>query len=243
MGWKINGVPFRGDIITVGPSGRDFASVFDALVAVYYDESLDDVLLLVDPATYTCPTDLWAARITGKRVCVRGMGDTPDQTVLFKNQYNGQLIYIYSGGTAIFENCYLHNAYSYRHAISVGHNAQVVVNKALVSGHPYAYSVSNMDNDFTGSILFSNTEIRKGYAHAAGYDSAHKLNLATISLSRVKLDSTWSSVLNVYGGLALADYVIVPTEGYGYNYGDFLITEGGWTIAAKEQYYRRLRNG
>jgi hypothetical protein len=44
-------------------------------------------------------------------------------------------------------------------------------------------------------------------------------------------------------GFAELDRVTEQTVGYGSNYGDFLITEGGGAIAAKEQYYRRLRNG
>jgi ribosomal protein S9 len=44
MGWKINGVPHTGQILTVGPSGRDFTHPQDA-----YAAAEDGALLLVDP--------------------------------------------------------------------------------------------------------------------------------------------------------------------------------------------------
>lgn len=242
MGWKINGVPHTGQIITVGPSGRDFTNVFVALNAIYADAQMTDELVLVDPGTYVCPNNCWAGLIAGKRVCIRGLGDTASQTMLYKNYSNGQMLYVFGGGTAIIENCTLRNDYEWRHALSIGQDATIVINKCSLIAGTWSYTISSMDNTFVGSLQVRYSELRKGYRHVAGYGSSYKLNLARISLFRTTLDSAFSSIYTE-GNLALADYVATPTEGYGYSYGDFLITEGGGAIAPIEQHYRRLRNG
>jgi hypothetical protein len=246
MGWKINGVPHTGQILTVGPSGRDFTNPRDAFSA-----AADGALVLLDPGTYTSTTKdnighiyIWVT----KKIYWRGLGDAPSDTVLDVNtDIYGMMI---AASDMLFENLQFNptsfGLLRYYHPITTG----LILNKCKITNdiENCNYSVMSGKADdaqiIDGGIKFINVDFPNTvFGVFSGWDQYHKASLSKIYVSKCIIPDNDYYGYYLTGSFALADWVTSPTDGYGSNYGDFLITEGGGAIAAKEQYYRRLRNG
>ena len=248
MGWKINGVPHTGEIITVGPSGRDFTNPRDAFSA-----AADGALVLLDPGTYPSATKdnndhiyLWHT----KKIYWRGLGDVPSDTVLDVNTYiYGMMI---AARDMLFENLQFNpNSFGllrYFHPITTG----LILNKCKITNDrdQCSYSVASdvgLDNAqiIDGGIKFINVDFPDTLVGVfTGHSSAYPASLSKIYVSKCIIPDNDYYGYNLTGSFALADWVTSPTTGYGCNYGDFLITESlsGGGLAAKEMHYRRLRN-
>ncbi len=247
MGWMINGVPHTGQILTVGPSGRDFSHPQDA-----YAAAEDGALLLVDPGTYALKvmsSNYWIFNTSSKRIYIRGLGSDASKTVFASDvgkSYGGYYLTAYVFRHGGIENIKIVQYVAVSWASTIGYastDPQFFISKChiqAISGYSRP-CVNKMSSGVdTGFIKCRYTYLQRGAYQFAGTWGA--LDLSLIHIDRSEL---WGEFYNynTKNSFAYADYVIAPTEGYGYNYGDFLITEGGKTIAAKEQHYRRLRNG
>ena len=129
MGWKINGVPHTGQILTVGPSGRDFTNPRDAFSAAE-----DGALVLLDPGTYPSATKDSANHIyewSTKKIYWRGLGAAPSDTVLDVNtSISGLMI---AAKDMLFENLQFnpksYGLLRYSHPITTG----LILNKCKIT--------------------------------------------------------------------------------------------------------------
>lgn len=246
MGWTINGVPHTGEIITVGPSGRDFTNPRDA-----FNAASTGALVLLDPGTYPSTTSDGPNYIYHwhtKKIYWRGLGDAPSDTVLDSNTYlYGMMIYV---SDMVFENLQFnpisYGAIRYAHPITTG----LILNKCKITNDRAQcdYSVMSGKADdaqiIPAGLKFINVDFpdtKAGVFCGWAYDFPASLSKFYVSKCIIPDNDAYGYYLT--GSFALADWVTSPAVGYGSNYGDFLITEGGGAIAAIEQYYRRLRNG
>lgn len=246
MGWKINGVPHTGQILTVGPSGRDFTNPRDA-----FNAASNGALVLLDPGVYLSmskDTNDHVYQWLDKKLYWRGLGDAPSDTVLENNtSISGMMI---SARDMLFENLQFNptsdGLLRYYSPITTG----LILNKCKITNEREKcnYSVANGRHDHSGivdgGIKFLNVDFPDtAYGVFTGPQSQYPVVLDKIYVSKCIIPDNDYYGFYLTGSFALLDYVTSPTIGYGSNYGDFLITEGGGGIAAKEQHYRRLRNG
>lgn len=248
MGWMINGVPHTGQILTVGPSGRDFTNPRAAFSA-----ASTGALVLLDPGTYPAATNDSTNHIyewRTKKIYWRGLGDAPSDTVLDANtSIYGMMI---AARDMLFENLQFnpksYGLLRYAHPITTG----LILNKCKITNarEKCNYSVmSHWADDaqiIDGGIKFINVDFPDTLSGVfCGSASKYTASLSKIYVSKCIIPDNDYYGYYLTGSFALADWVTSPAVGYGSNYGDFLITggEGGGAIAAKEQYYRRLRNG
>jgi len=225
--WTIEGLPHTGEVITVGPSGRDFVHPQDA-----YAAASTGALLLVYPGTY----DLkfagdpdWIFKTWNKRVYIRGLGDNADDTI-FINSVN------FSSGSFLFCFAVVEN-------ITVIHNSNRPWSTTVGFAHSFAATIFSKchlavsgvyENQYVllslwvtthdGYVKFRFCKLTRGnYRHFSGQDS----NTYALDLSKIYLDKCETNgalLLQYYkNALALADYVTSPAAGYGYDAGDFII--------------------
>lgn len=245
--WLINGVPHTGQILTVGPSGRDFTNPRDA-----FNAAEDEALVLLDPGTYTSTTNDSTDHVyewRTKKIYWRGLGDAPSDTVLDNSKDISDMMIM--AGDMWFENlqfnpCSTYGLLRYQHPITTG----LILNKCKITNDRGAsdYAVVNgwsyHDQIIDGGIKFLNVDFPDTLAGVfSGPSPTYPADLSKIYVSKCIIPDNDYYGYYLTGSFALADWVTSPAVGYGSNYGDFLITEGGGAIAAKEQYYRRLRNG
>lgn len=229
MGWKINGVPHTGQIITVGPSGRDFANPRDA-----FNAAEDGALVLLDPGTYPSATKDSTDHIYEwhtKKIYWRGMGNAPSDTVFDVNvSIYGLMI---SVRDMMFENIQF-NPTSYGllrfyDPITEG----LVLNKCKVTTvrSQCNYSVVAGDQlDFSrildAGVKFINVDFPNTIDGVfAAQVSTHPLPLSKVHVEKCIIPDNDPNGYYLTGTYALLDYVTSPTEGYGSNYGAYLITE------------------
>lgn len=246
MGWKINGVPHTGQILTVGPSGRDFTNPRAA-----FNAASTGALVLLDPGTYPSTTKDSNDHIYNwytKKIYWRGLGDAPSDTVFDVDvAISGMMI---SARDMLFENLQFnptsYGLLRYTSPITTG----LILNKCKITNarHQCDYSVVSWWADdaqiIPAGLKFINVDFpdtSAGVFCGQAYDRTASLSKISVSKCIIPDGDYYGYYLT--GSFALADWVTSPAVGYGSNYGDFLITEGGGGIAAKEQHYRRLRHG
>lgn len=246
MGWTINGVPHTGQILTVGPSGRDFSSLLDAVGA-----SVNGALLLIDPGMYLCNTHYGLVTYGAWRY-LRGLGTQPGDTIIRNTDSSEETVF---AGDGIIENLMIdQRGTDPRSCIAYNANltTSLIVSKCRLDGQSYTrnfhtsiwnrYALNGAHGTVTARYCdFARTLEPTFGGHFNGANT-YNMYLSKMHVHKCVMPGRAAGQY-VSGGFAELDRVTEQTVGYGSNYGDFLITEGGGTIAAIEQYYRRLRNG
>ena len=206
MSWYINGTLFTGTIITVG-SGKDYENIRLAV-----EEAPNNSLLLVDPGSWNTEGDSFLN--INKLIYIRGLGASPEDTILRVGYWG---ILSRSGGHGYYENLTIRIEDDWQRAFSASTGGIVTANKVRVlPANVYTYSAGYVNIPQDGTFNFKNCYLTKGHRTFV------YCNLSLISLDKVEFDVTPDS-WNCSGSLS-GDYVITPTEGYGYNYGELTIT-------------------
>jgi hypothetical protein len=205
MSWFINGTLFTGTIITVG-SGKDYENINLAV-----EEAPNNSLLLVDPGSWYTKGD--SNLNINKLIYVRGLGASPEDTLLRVGYYG---IFSLSGGHGYYENLTIRIEDDWQRAFNAATGGIVTANKVRVfPANRDTYSAGHGNIPQAGIFNFKNCYLTKGHATFV------YCNLSLISLDKVEFDVTPDSYL--CSGSLSGDYVITPTEDYGYNYGELTI--------------------
>jgi hypothetical protein len=207
---------WSGTVITAG-AGKEYANLYQAWAA-----AADGDLILVygnHDLTNQCVT------LPNKKLFVRGMGNTPEDTVIsaMDDGVVTALIYLASGSSGIFENLKLFYNYAWDNAgvIRLAGVQDVIFNKC----HIYYSSLGLIHDVFktaaaaqiTGSVIFRQSKLTRGSSHF------RYLDLSVISMQKTEINGALKTNY-CEGSFAESDYVTAPADNYGYAYGDYLIS-------------------
>lgn len=219
------------DIITVGNMGNlpgssgclsyylypNYSTITEAIAA-----APDGTLIFIAPGQYN------EIFVTNKRLIFRGLGGSPTDTIIysFGRPYGYNIpVRAIAGSRVLFENLTIQSltswegSYGYQDA-----NTKAIFNKVFFDHS--GSSTHAIRGWVNGGLLSGSTtpnEFRYCYI-TRGYNHFFYVNRVDIGLYKTQFDQA----INYYNSSGTlppsADYVITPTEGYGYNYGEFIIT-------------------
>ena len=200
---------WSGNFITVGPSGKDYTN----LTAGYAAAVDGDIILCYGT---TAATSLIAPN---KRVFIRGMGATPNDTWITGN-FNSQLLRADNGSNVLVENMTFRQQFEWRHSLSISDGGILLANKChLTSYDNEVYPVGgNSVTNISLTLTLRNCKISKGYSHLMA------LYLPGVFLDKVELNAAYFAYI-CSGTLGQNDYVETPTANYGYGYGTLVISD------------------
>lgn len=207
---------WSGNIVTVGPTGRDYNNPYAAIAA-----APSGSLILIDAGSYHTPT---ADLSVYKTLLIRGLGSLASDTVLAAPiGSSGCLFDFYSSSNIVFENLEMYADENWSVPIRVSGSANLTVNRCYLynsagTGYPFAGS---WDTGYTGTTIFRNTYLRKGNKDITG-QLGYNLSLSKIHLQKVQLSGALA-LQYTSGSLAENDSVTSPTADYGFAYGVNLI--------------------
>lgn len=218
MAWVINGNLFTGTILTVGVSGCDYTDLGVAIMA-----ASTGTLILVY-GSVPLYTSTWPSVA---ELFIRGMGDTPTDTVVTCQSPGEQGISLFGGSTfssMIIENLKMTQNTTWGKDFLIWNTTgSLIANKCYFHAPTNIYNFGGkwFDPNARGNIanvLLQNCTIVRGYAHFC------YLNLNYFSLRKVETNGSINNY-NTIGTFAINDSKTTPTSGYGYDYGEYLITE------------------
>jgi hypothetical protein len=238
-GWYVNGVEWTGAIKTIGASGKDYTNLYNAV----YANKLIDTLYLIDPGTYVEPAPVYGS--SGITI-VRGLGTDATETVIQIN-FNGAC---HSPGwistvsdNRILENVTIRSSEIEARMTLSGHDTTTdggtpsyTINKCILGYPPpvvglppdmgiYSSAVGSFGST-AGNMHYyiTNTTLHMG---TGGFNASHLyiMNLANVHLRTVAFTQTWKTWACI-NDLAENDKNQDGTSGYGYGYGEFLVTNG-----------------
>ena len=225
---EVNGVPFTGDVISVGDDGN-YSYDYSTLVAAE-SAATSGTLILVYPGTYynDRPDSI------SKNVIFRGMGESPEDVEIYSNVSSGAIFGIDFDTSAadevIIENLTVDHGYftSWNTAIAFRAGAasdRAYLNKIYLRNDPARSSQYPLDLSdgggagyFEGEFYATNCTIEKGYSHTFRFRSTTPV----ISMTKMLYDATYFCY-ECTTTPSPHDYVETPTEGYGHTYGDYIV--------------------
>ena len=204
---------WNGRVETVG-IGKDYPNMPAAL-----DGAKDGSLLLIDSGNYNFDA---VDRSIDRRLILRGIGPLSD-SVTFYSEGAAQIIQATSGADLIIENLSIEHTVNWMNCLYVLDSATVTANRCqFYTENANCYTVGSGDDTGhlnTALTRLSNCKITRGYAHF------HHMDLALVELIKSELNNTLYTYYCAAGHtLSIDDHVTTPTEGYGPEYGDFIIT-------------------
>jgi hypothetical protein len=212
---------WNGQIITVGPVGRDFYSPYDAI-----NYATNGALILLDPGMYTHA--IYSRWIQGpwctKDCIIRGMGSSAWDTIINIDTAYGPILdqgWYHVNDTRILWENFRFRMYStswFQQLELYSANQVTHMNKIIFHpGNSTIYGIcgqSAWNSGANSELLIQNGYLIKGYNHFGS------TNLAKVRIRRTYLDTTLSGGS---GTLAEADYVTATTADYGPNFGKYLV--------------------
>lgn len=220
--WTVDGVHFEGTIVTVGPVGRDYTSLYRALNAL---PAAPNHLFLVDAGTQG-PSDLHSPiqviSPTSGNVYIKAMGAVSECICEEDPPVNiaaRQSLLIVEGFTIKRNSPYL-NSLAHLYLYNSG-SRKVVFSKCYMNAGG-ANSVFRATQAFT--LIASNCTFyvtaSGGYFIDSSYGYAHSLTNDEITKCIINL---YKGAYGTTGSFKTLDYKTIPTSGYGYDYGTDLI--------------------
>ena len=203
---KVLGVPFYGDIITVG-SGKMYATLAAATAAA---NGAHEALFLVYPGTYTNDSPgYW-----GRNFYVLGMCGLNLDSVYFNYTDATAAIYLYSPNV-IIENFSIYRAsYEWRSGIWVTAGPKnILVNKIRLNGAGSTYPFNSDSKSNAPKCIINQSTIY------GGYSSFHYITLSNFIINRSYIGGT-GFTYDCVGSPAYADYTTTwgdGTRGYWYS--------------------------
>lgn len=214
----VNGLPWSGRVVTVGPSGKQLTKLPQA----GWGDIPDIALFLVYPGTYNFNMMSDGAY----RGHIRGMGASPTDVLIEYTSDNN--LWIQDNGlwgtgnwVTVIENVYL--GASARGLTSTNY-ANLIANKCRIDHwNSGRYDQGTINGHWSPARQNGDMQIRHSYLYSASSTVLCALNLSRVWLKRTESNRSLGTY-DCGGSLAESDNVTAPTVGYGYTYGEFLIT-------------------
>jgi hypothetical protein len=232
--WTCEGVEYQGKIVTVG-TGMMYTSPNSACGAIHgLPPYTKQGLVLIYPGTYySSGFNIITASGAGYYTFVRGVGDVDDIII----QGNNPAVSGSNGSYNVIEGFYLQQNYPPGWP-------PFMVSDGLGTGI-FNKCRSTQQSTAATVMIGSNAILDMRYCTCATYESS---SYGTIYSYYGPTDNTKSHVhksqfskyLGVYGGtggLGVEDYVEIPTSGYGYEYGDYLVSDWEFDGTKKKMSY------
>ena len=219
--WYISGAPFTGNIVTIGPSGKDYTSVKGAI-----DSAVVDTLFLIDAGTYIDTSVIEFKNDIN--YYIRGLGNIATDTIINTTGDSYNRIFVPLKGRIILENIQVgYNqwpiAYPHENLGYTTMSESMIINKCIIyHNNGIGFGWSGTLKTMILNVNYSLSKTSKGDSNWAHFTY---VDLSKISLNKTSYNESWK-VLYSSGTLFLDDKAIDGTTGYGYEYGDYIITAG-----------------
>ncbi len=238
--WYINGVRFTGNVVTVG-SGKDYATVAAAISG-----TSGDLLILLDEGSWAS-IDLNG--ITGRNISIKGIGSASN-TVLYTSSLPAIRCRAVDNLNLMIESCKLitgSSMYGIQHNLSSAGTLTTILSKCILDftylGYlswvaqesPCSQTAVKFKYCSIDTLASSQNYIFSGWSL---YD--HKWNISDCEINKCIITHI-NGTKDTTGTVAISDYVMSAVEGYGPDYGDFLIREGGGVIPRIMNYLKQTR--
>lgn len=219
----IHGELFTGNVVSVGVDAMYSYDYNHPRTATYSEPK--GTLVLIYPGTYQMA---YSSSISHRDVLWRGMGDSPTDVVLQSQATYYVILDIHGNyGQVILENIY---SYGYPVPYSIlfeggSANTNIYVSKGSfrVGRAAFGYHKFSFQN-YRGNAYFSNTFISTDTGKEGQYGYiAHGNATATYSMTNMEYDDPYRCD-SCSKSPAPHTYVTTPTTGFGFNYGDFVVS-------------------
>lgn len=222
-GWDtaiVNGELVSGTVLQLGP-GKDVETVAAALNRFTYGVPL---LILAYPGIYGDILVNTTYHQPGQKIYIKAMTDNPND-VVFSN--SSSAVDIWQRIDLIIEGCTLSSSSSYQGCTTrtSANGSKIIFNKCILN-FPNIVSyggicVQKNPVAWTLPITCSYCNIQSGSILIGSSQNYPLYNRDNITLRKTISNTDYTRYMT--GIFALADYKFSPADGYGYNYGDFLI--------------------
>jgi hypothetical protein len=223
-GGPISPTGWNGLFFTVGPIGKgpdgdgtyDFGNFWDAT----QDPGVPDgsILLVYD---YTRITNVYGS--FSKNLFVRGVGETPI-SVYMSGESAYPSLWLNGQSNIIFENLHLIGSGLW-HSVISGSSSDVtcIVNKCFLDPINENWCVEDYS---AGSLTLRNCKLARYISPPWDNPQFRYCDLSKINLVGVEFYPNLSMTFgHNTGSFSASDYVEDPTVGYGYDYGDLIISD------------------